>query len=98
LLQIDLQRFEKAESGSEMALELFPAQPIFYLLHGVSLVELQKGKNAIETLTTGIDYVIDDQKMEADFYIQISKAYEQQGDPTKALEFQEKANELQKKS
>ncbi len=98
LLQLDLKRYEKAMSGSELALELFPAQPIFYLVNGVSLIHLEKAEEAIEILTTGIDYVIDDLKMESDFYQQISAAYQKLGDATKASEYQEKVNQLQKKS
>lgn len=98
LLQLDLKRYEKAEVGSELALEMYPAQPIFYLVNGASLIYLEKAKEAIEILMTGIDYVIEDQKMESDFYQQISDAYQKLGDTTKALEYQQKVNQLQKKS
>ncbi len=98
LLQLDLKRYEKAEAGSELAIEMYPAQPIFYLVNGVSLIQLEKAEKAVEILTLGIDYVIDNQKMESDFYIQISEAYQKLGDSTKASEYQEKAIQLQKKS
>lgn len=98
LLQLDLKRYEKAETGSELAIELYPAQPIFYLINGVSSLYLQKAEKAIEILTTGIDYVIEDPKMESDFYKQISTAYQKLGDTTKASEYQQKVNQLQKKS
>ncbi|GAA4272207.1 hypothetical protein GCM10022258_15010 [Aquimarina gracilis] len=96
LLQLDLKRYEKAEIGSQLALEMYPAQPIFYLVNGVSLINLEKAKEAIEILSLGIDYVIDDQKMESDFYKQISIAYQKLGDTTKASEYQQKAIQLQK--
>ncbi len=96
LLQLDLKRYEKAEIGSLLALEMYPAQPIFYLANGVSLINLDKSQEAIEILTQGIDYVIDDQKMESDFYKQISAAYQKLGDATKASEYQQKAIQLQK--
>ena len=98
LLQLDLKRYQKAESGSELALEMYPAQPIFYLVNGVSLLQLEKADAAIEILTTGIDYVIDDSKMESDFYKQISEAYQKLGDENKASEYMQKAIQLQKKS
>jgi tetratricopeptide (TPR) repeat protein len=98
LLQLDLKRYEKAEVGSKLALEMYPAQPIFYLTNGVALIYLEKATEAIEILTIGIDYVIDNLKMESDFYQQISEAYSNLGDTTKALEYQQKANQLQKKS
>ncbi|WP_034230191.1 tetratricopeptide repeat protein [Aquimarina pacifica] len=97
-LQVDLERYSKALEGSNLALELFPAQPIFYLVNGVSLLNLGKVDQALEILNTGIDYVIDDKIMEADFYKQISSGYQKKGDTTKALEYQQKVHELQKKS
>ncbi len=98
LLQLDLKRYPKAEAGSELALELFPAQPVFYLIRGISLLEVGKTEQALEILSEGTDYIIDDQKMESDFYRQISIGYQKLGDTTKALEYEQKANELQKKS
>ncbi|WP_109301967.1 lipopolysaccharide assembly protein LapB [Aquimarina sp. AU474] len=98
LLQLDLKRYQKSETGSELAIEMYPAQPIFYLVNGVSLINQEKSEKAIEILTSGIDYVIDDTKMESDFYKQISEAYHQLGDTTKATEYLQKAIQLQKKS
>ncbi|WP_158250500.1 lipopolysaccharide assembly protein LapB [Aquimarina sp. I32.4] len=98
LLQLDLKRYEKAQIGSELALEMYPAQPIFYLVNGVSLIHLNKAEEAGEILTIGIDYVIDDHKMELDFYKQMSVAYQKIGDTTKASEYQQKVNQLQNKS
>ncbi len=98
LLQLDLKRYEKVETGSELALEMYPAQPIFYLANGVALIHLEKAAEAVEILNIGIDYVIDDLKMESDFYQQISEAYRNLGNTTKASEYQQKANQLQKKS
>ncbi|GAA4279473.1 tetratricopeptide repeat protein [Aquimarina mytili] len=98
LLQLDLKRYDKAEIGSKLALEMYPAQPIFYLINGVSLINLERSQEAIETLTLGIDYVIDDLKMESDFYSQISEAYQKLGNVEKATEYKEKVVQLQKKS
>lgn len=98
LLQLDLKRFEKAEVGSELAIEMYPAQPVFYLVNGVSLIQLEKAKDAIDILSLGIDYVIDDVKMEADFYKQIGEAYLKTGNEKKGAEYLEKSNKLQKKS
>lgn len=98
LLQLDLKRYEKAKVGSEFALEMYPAHPIFYLINGASLINSNESKEALEILSTGIDYIIDDIKMETDFYNEISRAYQQLGNTTKASEYKEKALQLQKKS
>ncbi len=98
LLQVDLKRYDKAEAGSGLALELYPAQPIFYWVNGISLLRLEKAQEAIDILNIGIDYVIDDVKMESDFYQQISEAYQKLGDTENASKYQQKFEQLQKKS
>ncbi len=98
LLQLDLKRYEKAKEGSTLAIELYPSQPILYLVNGVSLVHLTNYEEAIDILSVGIDYVIDDLKMESDFYNQIAEAYLKKGDTVKAAQYKEKSLQLKKKS
>lgn len=94
LLQIDLNQEEKAIAKSERALELFPAQPILYLINGVAHNKLKQGKKAIASLETGLDYVIEDPKMEADFYTQLSLAYKLNNNNSKSETFAKKAAAL----
>ena len=95
LLQIDLQEYKSAEEKSTKALEKYPSQPILYLINGVALNQLNKPKEAIESLEIGIDYIIEDTKMEADFYNQLSKAYMSLNNTAKAKTFSDKAKQLQ---
>lgn len=97
LLQLDLKRFEKAKVGSELALELYPTQPVLYLVQGVALLNMGESDSAIESLETGIDFVIDDPKVLSDLYQQLSIAYQKSGDIKKAAEFEKKAAENQQK-
>lgn len=94
LLQLDLNQEEKAIAKSEQALELFPAQPILYLINGVAHNKLNQAKKAIASLETGLDYIIDDPKMEADFYTQLSMAYKLDNNNSKAETFAKKAAAL----
>ena len=94
LLQIDLNQPEKAIAQSQQALELFPAQPILYLINGVANNKLNQAKKAIATLETGLDYVIEDPKMEADFYTQLSVAYKLNNNIPKSQSFAKKAAAL----
>ena len=94
LLQIDLNQEEKAIEKSEQVLELFPAQPILYLINGVAHNKLKQAKKAIESLETGLDYVIEDPKMEFDFYTQLSIAYKLNNNITKSETFAKKAAAL----
>jgi len=98
LLQLDVKRYEKAKVGSELAIELYPSQPILYLVNGVSLINLTKYEEAIEILSIGMDYIIDDLKMESDFYNQIGEAYLKMGNQAKASEYKERSFQLKKKS
>ncbi len=95
LLQIDLLKFKEAEENSIKALEKYPSQPIIYLIHGVASNELNKPNEAIESLEIGLDYIIEDVKMETDFYNQLSKAYTLLNNTAKAKTFSDKAKQLQ---
>lgn len=95
LLYIDLQKFDLAEKMSSDVLQKYPSQPLFYLINGVALNELNQSKKAISILESGLDYIIDDTKMEIDFYKQLSKAYELQNNTTKAKTFSDKAKQLE---
>ena len=94
LLQLDAEQYDKALRVSTAALELYPSQPLLYLTKGVALNKLNKFSEAIESLDIGVDYVIEDIQMEADFYLQLGIAYEGQGDSTTANRYRTKAKSL----
>lgn len=94
LIQLDLNLNEQAAKKSEQTIELFPAQPIFYLINGVANNKLKLPKKAIESLETGLDYIIEDVKMEIDFYTQLSLAYELDNNIKKSQAFTKKAQAL----
>ena len=94
LLQIDLKQHTEVVELSKETLETYPSQPILYLVNGVALNQLNRAKEAIEILETGIDYVIDNLKMEADFYTQLSIAYKLNNNINKSQTFAKKAEQL----
>lgn len=94
LLQIDLAKFAEAKNNSIKALDLYPAQPVLYLLNGVANNGLKDGKKAIETLETGLVYLIDDKSMEMDFYKQLSIAYSLENNTTKSQWYFKQAEAL----
>lgn len=94
LLQLDLNMDEKAANKSQDAIELYPAQPILYLVNGVANNKLNQPKKAIEKLEAGLDYVIDDAKMESDFYTQLSIAYKLVNNIPKSQTFAKKAETI----
>ncbi len=95
LLYIDLKQFDLASEKSSKALEKYPSQPIFYLINGVALNGLSQSEKAVEILESGLDYIIEDTKMEADFYSQLSKAYTSLNNTAKAKTFADKAKQLE---
>lgn len=98
LLQVDLDLYEDAVKLSREALEIFPAQPILYLVNGVSNNHLNRPKDAIDALEIGVDYVIDNVIMEIDFYRQLGIAYKLDNNITKSNTFVKKADALMNKN
>lgn len=96
LFQIDFKKYEEAAKLSAEALEIFPAQALLYLLNGVANNELQKSDLAIESLETGLDFILEDPRMEMDFYEQLSIAYTLKGDAKTAKVYSDKALSIKK--
>ena len=94
LLQIEVEKYKDAIVLSDVGLEIFPAQPLLYLVNGVANNELKNVDQAIEILETGLDYLFDDPKMEYDFYQQLTIAYTLKGNTKKAKLYYKKASEL----
>lgn len=94
LLYIDSKQYQKVVELATKALDVFPSQPIIYLANGVAFNHLNRPKDAIETLEMGVDYVIDNDQMEIDFYKQLSTAYRMTNNITKAIAFSKKAESI----
>jgi tetratricopeptide (TPR) repeat protein len=94
LLHIDLKNYDEVIKISQESLENYPSQSVLYLVYGVALNRQNKADEAIEILDTGIDYVIEDTQMEADFYKQMSIAYRLKGNITQSETFSKKAQNL----
>ena len=86
--------FELLRADSKDGLDLFPAQPFLYKMNGIALNKLGKYNEAISVLTIGIDFVIDNNIMEANFYDQLSISFEGLGKKNEALKYKEKAKQL----
>lgn len=90
-----LTKFE-AENNSELlayskqGLALFPAQPFVYLMNGKALNKKGDFKNAVYSLQNGIDFIIDDTKMEKQFFSELIKAYKALGDKKNIKKYRKK--------
>ena len=82
---------------SEEGMELFPAQSLVYLMQGRSLNFQKKYNVAINVLNNGMDFIVDDALLEADFYEQLAISYEGLNQTKKAQESRVKSNQLRQR-
>lgn len=94
LLQLDIKDYKAVIKDSERALQLYPAQPILYLMNAVANNNLGESKKAIDNLEMGLDFLIDNPSMEADFYSELSIAYKALNNISKSETFAKKAKAL----
>ncbi len=94
LLHIDLKQYKIAKEKSNKALEKYPSQPLCYLVNGVALNQLKNAKDAVEILESGLDWILDDPKMEIDFYKQLNIAFTALNNTAKAKAFSDKVEQL----
>ncbi|MBF4483696.1 tetratricopeptide repeat protein [Flavobacterium sp. CSZ] len=90
-------QFEPMTKRAMNMIDVYPSQPQFYYYAGLGNNQLQQFKNAKTVLEMGLDYVVDDKTLEANFNIQLGEAYNGLGDAKKKEEYFLKANELLKK-
>lgn len=91
-LQFDL----VAKKADELT-QLYPTQPHYYYYAGLAFNQLQNFKKAKEFLESGLDFVVDDDSLTINFYVQLGEAYNGLGDMKKKETFFTKANDLIKK-
>ncbi len=92
--QLDNKQYDKALRISSEALELFPSQPQLYLDNGLALSGLTNYDEAIESLELGLDYIIDDDTLEARFYEALGNAYKGKGDLSNHSKYIERARAI----
>lgn len=90
-------RYIELLKDSEDAINLYPAQPYVYLMHGVSLNNTRRYKDAITTLELGLEFLIDDNEMESQFMEQLSLSHKGLGENKIASSYYKKALDLRNK-
>ncbi|WP_438964983.1 tetratricopeptide repeat protein [Flavobacterium sp.] len=89
-LLIDNNEFQKVEKLANSQLELYPTQANLYYYCGLALNNLGKFKEAKNKLEEGIDFIIEDEQLEQNFYKQILIAFEKLGDSKNRQKYQSK--------
>jgi len=95
LLYLETNQFETAVLFTNNQLELYPSQPLLYLVNGTANRQLNNLDLAVESLTTGLDYIFDNKKLEHDFYKELSIAFQLQGNIEASEAFTKKAIALE---
>ena len=96
-LYLETNQFEKAAEFTNNQLELYPTQPHLYLVNGTANKHLNKLDVAIEFLSMGLDFVIDNKTLQIDFYKQLSSAYLLKDNIQESKAFTKKATLLEQK-
>ena len=91
-----VKQFDLMTKRAMTMIEIYPSQPQFYYYAGLGSNQLKQFKNAKTVLEMGLDYVVDDKKLEANFNIQLGETYNGLGDVKKKEEYFLKAEALLK--
>jgi tetratricopeptide (TPR) repeat protein len=93
-IESELNDVDAMLSESLGAIELFPEQPLLYLFAGNAYIQKKKWEEGIKILEEGVDYVVNNIKMEEQFYSFLGDAYNQIKDDAKSDEYYEKVLKL----
>jgi len=86
---------ENMLKDSKMAIELFPSQPLLYVLNSIALIQRKEYAKALEMLDNGQNYIVDNKKMEAQFELYRAEAYYNLNNSSKAFSSFDKVIEIE---
>jgi len=88
--------FAKISQISQNFIDLFPLQPELYYYNGLSQNQIQNHKKAKNILEEGLDYLIDNQALELNFYKQLLQTNQALGNQKEIEKYQGKIENLTK--
>jgi tetratricopeptide (TPR) repeat protein len=94
LIDSQLNDNEQLDKDSKQAIELFPNEPVPYLLNGIANYQLKNYKQTISVLNKGIDFVVQNNAMLAQFNANLGDAYQNDKQYAKSDSCYEKALQL----
>jgi tetratricopeptide (TPR) repeat protein len=77
LLDSELNDFTSMEKESKETIELFPNQALPYFFNGVSNIQLKNYKTAVDILSEGVEFVLNDVQLLSQFHANIGDAHNQ---------------------
>ena len=96
LLYLETNEFDTASKFTNKQIDVYPSQPILYLVNGKSKRQLNKLEKATDYLMMGLDYVIDNSELQRDFYRELSITFRLRGNIKESEAFTIKAVKLEK--
>ncbi|WP_319230652.1 tetratricopeptide repeat protein [Draconibacterium orientale] len=90
----DLQQWDKLYEHTGQIIELFPNQPQGYFFKAIACVQLEKFDETIELSEEGMDYVVENPQLEANFLMLKGEAEYKNGNKTEAFKIFDKAVQL----
>jgi len=93
---IQKQDFQLVTKKAEEYLESFPTQSDFYFYAGLAYNQLKEYKKAKTILESGLDFVLENQPLELNFYKQLIISCENLNDKVKKEVYTNKLKQLQK--
>lgn len=90
-VESELSDFKAMADESGRAIDLFPQQPLLYLFSGVSNYQLRNFELAEKHLSTGVEFVVGNDNMKAQFYSYLGDTYNELDDFERSDESYEKS-------
>ncbi|MCF8357502.1 MAG: tetratricopeptide repeat protein [Prolixibacteraceae bacterium] len=87
--------YESMGKHSKKTMELFPTQPLPYVLNAVANIQLEAYEKALDALEAGQTYLVDNKKLEAQFELYRAEAYYNLNKRSEAFEAFEKVIEIE---
>ena len=91
-----LNNFDELYKYSSEGLELFPAQPLVYLMNGRTFIAKKKHKKAISIFIEGLDFLMENPQQEIEFYKELVVCYRVIGEDKLAETYENKIEKLSK--
>lgn len=83
--------YSKVIEYATNAIELYPTQPVFFLYKGMGYKERKDFVNAVSSFKMGAGILVDDEKLEFEFYSKLGETYNDQKDYLNSDKYFEKA-------
>lgn len=91
VLGLEFQKYELVASEGEKAIRLHPVQPMLYLFTGLAYSVNNKHSEAVELLKKGLNYVINNRPLKAEFYNYLADAFHSMGQYEQSDSYYEKS-------